>query len=196
MPGRNFAEIVTGAAVLLVAAGFMAYAVAHSGRTETGGYLLHASFDNIGGLSVGSDVRLGGVKVGSVMETRINPENFLAEVNMRVSDAMKLPKDTSAAVTSDGLLGGKYLALSPGGDTAILPPGGTITITQSSVSIEQLLGKFIFSATSPGGAAGSGSQGGGSPGGSSPGGGSPGSSLGGGLQPGAASNPTPGSATK
>lgn len=176
MPRRNFAEIVTGAAVLLVAAGFMAYAVVHSGRAETGGYLLHASFDNIAGLSVGSDVRLGGVKVGSITETRINPENFLADVTMRVSDAIKLPKDTSAAVTSDGLLGGKYLALSPGGDPAILPPDGRITITQSSVSIEQLLGKFIFSATSAGSAASAAS--------------------GGGEQSGAASKPAPGTATQ
>ena len=201
MPRRNLAEIVTGAAVLLTAAGFMAYAVAHSGRTETGGYVLHANFDNIGGLSVGSDVRLGGVRVGSITETRINPDSFLAEVSMRVSDAMKLPKDTSAAITSDGLLGGKYLALSPGGDSAIIPSGGTITITQSSVSIEQLLGKFIFSAASPGGGTGGGSTGGASPGGASQGRASQGAGApaGGALgneQSGAASNPAPGTATK
>src|SRR3954469_19559160 len=110
MARRNTAEILTGAVVLLIAAGFLGYAVAHSGRSSASGYALHATFNNIAGLSVGSDVRLGGVKIGSVTSERINPENYLAEVTMMVSDAIKLPKDTSAEVTSDGLLGGKYLA--------------------------------------------------------------------------------------
>jgi phospholipid/cholesterol/gamma-HCH transport system substrate-binding protein len=146
MAQRNAAELLTGAAVLVVAGGFLAYAVGHSGRSVAAGYPLHATFDNISGLSVGSDVRIGGVKVGSVTDQKINPQNYLAEVTLALNDQIKLPKDSSAEVTSDGLLGGKYLALSPGGDTTMLPPGGTIGITQSSISIEQLLGKFIFSA--------------------------------------------------
>ena len=64
-----------------------------------------------------------------------------------MQDGLQLPKDSSAEITSDGLLGGKYVSLSPGGDSAMLKPGQTITITQSSVSLEQLLGKFIFSVT-------------------------------------------------
>jgi phospholipid/cholesterol/gamma-HCH transport system substrate-binding protein len=68
-----------------------------------------------------------------------------------MSDAIKLPKDSSVAVTSDGLLGGKYMDVEPGGDTAIIPPGGMVTITQSSISLEQLLGKFIFSVGNLGG---------------------------------------------
>ena len=147
MARRNVGEVLTGAVVLLVAAAFLAYAVAHSGRTASGGYMLHANFDNIAGLGVGADVRIGGVKVGSVIDARINPENYLAEVALTVRDGINLPKDSSAEITSEGLLGGKYLALSPGGDSAMLAPGSTITITQSSISIEQLLGKFIFSAT-------------------------------------------------
>ncbi len=90
---------------------------------------------------------------------------------MNVDDGIKLPKDTSAEVTSDGLLGGKYLALSPGGDAAMLPPGGTITITQSSISIEQLLGKFIFSAGNLASSMHNGESGGGNQGGAAPGGG-------------------------
>ena len=159
MARRNFAEILTGAVVLLIAAAFLGYAVAHSGRSTTSGYPLHATFNNISGLSVGSDVRVGGVKVGSVTDEKINTETYLAEVTVNISDAIKLPKDTGAAITSDGLLGGKYLALSPGGDEAMLPPGGVITVTQSSISIEELLGKFIFSAAN---LASSGQGGGGS----------------------------------
>jgi phospholipid/cholesterol/gamma-HCH transport system substrate-binding protein len=148
MAVRNIAEIVTGAAVLVIAAGFLGYAVAHSGRSRVSGYELHAQFDNIAGLGAGSDVRLGGVKIGSVTSDSIDPKTFLANVTISIRDDIQLPKDSSAIITSEGLLGGKYLALAPGGDTDMLKPGGEITSTQSSVSIETLLGKFIFSATS------------------------------------------------
>jgi phospholipid/cholesterol/gamma-HCH transport system substrate-binding protein len=147
MARRNAAEVLTGAVVLLVTAGFLAYAVAHSGRSVTSGYTLTAKFDHIDGLPVGSDVRMAGVKVGSVVDEQIDPKTYLAVVTLSVRKDVELPKDTSAGVTSDGLLGGKFLSLSPGGDTAMLQPGQTITITQSSVSLEQLLGKFIFSVT-------------------------------------------------
>jgi phospholipid/cholesterol/gamma-HCH transport system substrate-binding protein len=147
MARHSAAELLTGAVILLLAAGFLGYAVAHSGRTSTSGYMLTAKFDRIDGLSVGSDVRMAGVKVGSVSDARIDPQSYLAVVTLTVQDSNKLPRDSSAEVTSDGLLGGKFLSLTPGGDTKMLPPGGAITITQSSVSLEQLLGKFIFSVT-------------------------------------------------
>jgi phospholipid/cholesterol/gamma-HCH transport system substrate-binding protein len=147
MARRNVAEVMVGAAVLLVAAAFLGYAVAHSGRSASEGYPLTAQFDHIDGLGVGADVRLAGVRVGSVARTRIDPHNYLAVVTLNVQDGLQLPKDSSAEITSDGLLGGKYVSLTPGGDTAMLQPGQAITITQSSVSLEQLLGKFIFSVT-------------------------------------------------
>jgi phospholipid/cholesterol/gamma-HCH transport system substrate-binding protein len=148
MGRRNIAEVLTGAVVLLVAAGFLAYAVANSGRSAVSGYTLYARFDRIDGLGVGADVRLAGVKVGSVNEERIEPQSFQAVVALSVRNDLKLPKDSAAIVTSESLLGGKYLALQPGGDETMLQPGQTITITQSSVSLEELLGKFIFSMTS------------------------------------------------
>jgi phospholipid/cholesterol/gamma-HCH transport system substrate-binding protein len=148
MPRRSIAEVLTGAVVLLIAAGFLVYAVAHSGRTTSSGYQLFAKFDHIDGLSVGSDVRIAGVKVGSVTETRIDPQSYMAVVGLSLRNDIKLPKDSSAEITSESLLGGKYLALVPGGDETMLKPGQTITITQGSISLEQLLGKFIFSVTS------------------------------------------------
>lgn len=147
---KGFAEMATGAAVLLVAAGFLVYAIAHSGQTSASGYPLKARFDRIDGLTAGADVRIAGVKVGSVLSTQIDPKTFLAEVTLSLRGDLKLPKDSSAEITSESLLGGKFLNLTPGGDDALLRAGGTITITQSSVSLEQLLGKFIFSATSLG----------------------------------------------
>jgi phospholipid/cholesterol/gamma-HCH transport system substrate-binding protein len=147
MPSRNLGEIAAGTVVLVVAIGFLGYAVAGSGRSSLGGYPLTAQFDHIDGLTLGSDVRIAGVKVGAVTGERIDPKTYEAVVTLQVRDGLELPKDTSAEVTSDGLLGGKYLSLSPGADAAMLQPGQAITITQGSVSLEQLLGKFIFSVT-------------------------------------------------
>jgi phospholipid/cholesterol/gamma-HCH transport system substrate-binding protein len=148
MGRHGVAEVLTGALVLVVALAFLAYAVAHSGRTIGSGYALYAQFDNIAGLAVGGDVRLAGVKVGTVTEERLDPKTFEAIVSITVQDDIKLPKDTAASITSESLLGGKYVSLSPGGDETDLKPGQKIAITQSSVNLEELLGKFIFSVTS------------------------------------------------
>jgi phospholipid/cholesterol/gamma-HCH transport system substrate-binding protein len=150
MARRGFAEVATGAVVLLAAAGFLAYAVAHSGQGSVSGYTLYAKFGQIDGIHSGSDVRMAGVKVGSVTDTELDPKTYLAVVTMSVRNDLKLPKDTGAVITTEGLLGGKYISLSPGGDTQMLQPGQTITITQGSISIEDLLGKYIFSTTSTG----------------------------------------------
>jgi len=147
MGRRNIAEVLIGAIVLVVAAGFLAYALAHSGRASGSGYDLSAKFDHIDGLAVGSDVRLAGVKVGTVVGEQIDPKTFEAVVTFTVRNDIKLPKDTAAIITSESLLGGKYVSLQPGGDDATLQPGQSITITQGSVSLEELLGKFIFSMT-------------------------------------------------
>ena len=158
MARHGAAETLTGAAVLAVALGFLGYAVAHSGRSSGSGYPLEARFDHIDGLTVGGDVRIAGVKVGTVTEERIDPKSFYAIVTMTVRDDIKLPKDSGASITSESLLGGKYISLSPGGDETIFKPGQMMTITQSSVSLEELLGKFIFSVTSLNGSKSGGDQ--------------------------------------
>lgn len=149
MRGRSLAELTAGAVVLAVAAIFLAYAVLHSGRggVTADGVLLRARFDRIDGLAVGADVRIAGVKVGSVTDSRIDPRSFLAELTLRVDRALQLPNDTSAEVASEGLLGGKYVSLVPGGAEQFLTEGAMITLTQGSVSLESLLGRFIFSVT-------------------------------------------------
>ena len=149
MRGRSLAEVATGAVILAVALLFLGYAVLNSGRgTVNGdGLRLTARFDRIDGLSNGADVRIAGVRVGSVTDTRIDPRTFGAELTMRVDSGLKLPDDTSAEVTSEGLLGGRYVSLVPGGSDKVLADGGRITQTQGSVSLESLLGRFIFSVT-------------------------------------------------
>ena len=145
MTTSNVPEIATGAAVLLLTLGFLGYAVAHTGTGAVDGYTLTAKFDHIDGLSTGSDVRIGGVKVGSVAAAALDPKTYQAVVTMDVRPDLLIPRDSSAVVTSDGLLGGKYLAIQPGGDAKMLARGEEITVTQGSISLESLLGKFIFS---------------------------------------------------
>jgi len=144
MARRNPTELIAGAAVLLVAVVFLGYAVANTGRTAMTGLTLHARFDRIDGLAVGSDVRLAGVRVGSVTATRVDPKTFQAIVTLSVQPTLKLPRDSSAEISSDGLVGGKSIAIVPGGEERFLAEGGEFTITQSAASLEQLLGKFIF----------------------------------------------------
>jgi phospholipid/cholesterol/gamma-HCH transport system substrate-binding protein len=147
MQKRSLAEILTGLVVLAIAAVFLGYAVTSTGRSFSGaGMILTAKFDRIDGLGQGADVRIAGVKVGQVVAQRIDPESFLAVLTLRVDAGLKLPHDTSAEISSEGLLGGKYVALVPGGDTRILRDGSEITITQSAINLESLLGRFIFSA--------------------------------------------------
>jgi len=149
MKGRSLAEVAAGAIVLAVAALFLSYAILHSGRgaVTAEGMLLRASFDRIDGLNNGADVRIAGVKVGTVTDSRIDPQSFAAELTLKVDRSLKLPVDTSAEITSEGLLGGKYVSLVPGGSDKLLADGGKITETQGSVSLESLLGRFIFSVT-------------------------------------------------
>jgi phospholipid/cholesterol/gamma-HCH transport system substrate-binding protein len=149
MKGRSLAEVAAGAIVLMVAAIFLGYAVLHSGRgtVSAEGMQLQASFDRIDGLANGADVRIAGVKVGTVTDSRIDPQSFAAVLTFKVDRSLKLPTDTSAEITSEGLLGGKYVSLVPGGSEKLLADGGRITETQGSVSLESLLGRFIFSVT-------------------------------------------------
>ena len=149
MANRSLAELATGAAVLGIAAVFLGYALLHDGRAggAADGLVLTARFDKIDGLNNGADVRIAGVKVGAVVSQRIDPQNFVAEVTINVDRSLRLPDDTSAEITSEGLLGGKYVSLVPGGTERFLASGARITETQGSVSLESLLGRFIFSAT-------------------------------------------------
>ena len=149
LKGRNFLEVLAGAAVIAVAVGFLGYALTSTGRTGVGasGLVLSAKFDRIDGLGQGADVRIAGVRVGAVTAQRIDPRTFLAVLTLDVDSALQLPDDTSAEITSEGLLGGKYVALVPGGGDRMLRSGGEIAITQSAVSLEALLGRFIFSVT-------------------------------------------------
>ena len=165
----NVIETVMGAVVLVVAALFLFFAYNTSQLRSVQGYELTANFEHIDGIRDGSDVRISGIKVGSVLGTVLDPTTFLATVRMRVQPSVKLPDDTVAEIVSSSLLGDKYLSLVPGGSDKDIPSGGRIKFTQSSVSLEHLIGQMIFSApakkpgegdAAPGGAVGGSSPGG------------------------------------
>ena len=142
---RSAIETVLGAVVLLVAGLFLFYSYKTANVKSVSGYEVVADFSGIGGLAVGDDVQISGVKIGSVVGVTLDPETYLARVSMSIEPGVKLPEDTAALISSESLLGGRYLALEPGASEEIISPGGRIPYTQAPQNLEQLLGQFIFS---------------------------------------------------
>ena len=112
----NLFEALIGAVVLVVAGVFLVFAFTTADIGSVQGYQVVARFDRVDGLNIGSDVRLSGIKVGTVTSMELDHETFLAVVLMSVEPEVKLPKDSSAQIVTDGLLGGKFMAIVPGGD--------------------------------------------------------------------------------
>jgi len=145
----NVIETVMGAVVIAVAALFMVFAYKTSQLRSVAGYQVTADFARVDGIRQGSDVRISGIKIGSVVAEVLDPKTFLANVRMSIDPSVQLPDDTVAEIISAGLLGDKYMSLVPGGSDKVIPPGGKITYTQSSVSLENLIGQMMFSAPGP-----------------------------------------------
>lgn len=141
----NMIETLIGAIVLAAAAIFLLFAYSAANLRGGVGYDLTASFNKIGGIKIGSDVRVSGVSVGTVTDLVLDPATFKAEVTITIGEEFSFSDDTTAAVASEGLLGGNYLDLVPGGSPNLLVAGDNIEFTQDSVDIVQLLGRFIFS---------------------------------------------------
>jgi len=142
---RSFVETLLGALVLIVALGFAVYAFTTSEVGDPGAYRLQASFDSVTGIQPGADVRISGIKVGEIVSQRLDPETYQAIVQFSVVGDVELPTDSSARIASESLLGGRYLELQPGAEMEMLEPGGEITFTQSAISLEDLIGRFVFS---------------------------------------------------
>ena len=141
---RNMIETVMGGVVLLVAAFFVIFAFSSSGVQTVGGYQVRAVFDDASGLVPGTEVRLAGVKVGTVLSQELDPKTYFAVVMMSIDQDVELPKDTSARVVPEGVLGGNLVQLQPGGDEEFIEPDGTISNTQGALNIVDLVGRFAF----------------------------------------------------
>ena len=129
--------------MLAVAAGFLAWSAGDWGDGGQGSYPLVASFPNVDGVERGTEVRLAGVRVGRVSDVRLNPETYYAEAELRVPENIVLPTDRAALIQSDGLLGGAYIELRPGGAMETLGPGDEIEDVQGAVSLLGLMMKFV-----------------------------------------------------
>ncbi|CCG07142.1 outer membrane lipid asymmetry maintenance protein MlaD [Pararhodospirillum photometricum] len=144
---RNPIETIMGAVVLGVAAVFLAFAYTTADLRPVAGYPVQAIFLKIGGLEAGSDVRINGVKVGTVTGRRLDPTTYQAIVDLSLSSAVRVPQDTRAAIVNDGMLGGKYIRLEPGQSPTMIAAGGRLSNTQDFQSMEELVGEIIFLAT-------------------------------------------------
>ena len=149
---ENRAEIAAGAAVVAAAVGFLIYA---AGGASLGAgpasYPLTASFRSVEGIRSGTDVRLAGVKVGTITSLKLNPETFFADATISVENDILLPDDTAILISSEGLLGGNFIELVPGGSLTNFADGAEIVDTQGAVSLLDLLLKYVGgSAPAPG----------------------------------------------
>ena len=143
---RNMLEIVMGAIVLLTAVGFVGLAYEAANIRGTDGYELEAEFGATGGLSVGDDVRISGIKVGRISRQELDPVTYAARIVMSLDERIRIPTDSSARITAASLLGGNYLELIPGANEDMMQPGEVIYDTRDPVSLTDLLGKAVFSA--------------------------------------------------
>ena len=141
---HNLFEVVVGTFVLGCAIYFFFFSFNKSGISTSTTYQLSAKFDNIDGVSSGSDIKISGVKIGTVSGETIDPTTYQAVLKLDINQDIKLPKDSSAKILSSGLLGGKYIGLEIGAEDEMLKNGEQIQFTQSGVNFEELLGKFIF----------------------------------------------------
>ena len=145
--GRNLAETVLGAVVIVIAAGFLYIFATTAQVTTIEGYEINAVFGDTGALQPGSDVRISGIVVGTVKSNLLDAENHEAVVTLSINPDVMVPKDTIAAITSAGLIGGNYVRLKPGGSKEFLKAGGAITQSENFQSLERQVGEIIFLAT-------------------------------------------------
>lgn len=141
---HNNTEILVGAAVLAAAIGFAVYAGQATGLSQgRQGYELNASFRSLEGVSVGTDVRLAGVKIGTVTGVDLNPQTYRADTVFSVADGIEIPDDSAVVISSEGLLGGNFVEIMPGGSPFNFAAGDEVEDTQGAVSLISLLLKFV-----------------------------------------------------
>ncbi|MAP24655.1 MAG: outer membrane lipid asymmetry maintenance protein MlaD [Rickettsiales bacterium] len=141
----QFVEALIGTFVLALAGYILWFGYTKADTQVANGYKVSGFFTKVDGINKGSDVKMSGIKVGTVSGLEIDPKSFMAKVMIQLPTNLKVPLDSSLAVVSDGLLGGKYLAITPGGDEENLKDGDVIEHTQSSINLESLIGQMVFS---------------------------------------------------
>jgi len=143
---NSVVETLIGAAVVAVAVLFLAFAYSSTGSGAVSGYEVLAKFNRADGVNVGTDVRLSGIKVGTVSKLSLDPKTYNAVVTIALANDVKLPDDSSVRITSEGLLGNQYLSIEPGASMTTIMAGGEIENTQGAIDLVGLLGKAVFGA--------------------------------------------------
>lgn len=143
---KNLFETLVGALVLIIAGYFSYYVYGMTSVVSAfeKGFAVKAVFDNADGINLGTDVKMSGIRIGKVTSLSLDAKTFRALVEMNLHQDVKLPVDSSAEITGNGLLGERYVTIQPGADTEYLANGGSIEFTQSSISLEKMIGKFMF----------------------------------------------------
>ena len=138
-------EFIVGLGVIIIAGWFILSVVSKSDKlsniSETTNYI--ASFNDVSGISVGSNIKLAGVTVGKVLELKLDEINYTAEMVLGINRKIKIPNDSEIIITSEGLLGGNYVSISPGGSDIFLKANENFSFTQSSLSLNSLIQKFF-----------------------------------------------------
>ncbi|WP_170516969.1 outer membrane lipid asymmetry maintenance protein MlaD [Ruegeria atlantica] len=144
MSTYNVTEVLVGGAVLACAVAFGVYASQSTGLSQGGeGYQLGASFRSLEGVGVGTDVRLAGVKIGTVTGVTLNADTYRADTTFTIRDGILVPDDSAIVISSEGLLGGNFVEVMPGGSPFYFEPGDQVEDTQGAVSLISLLVKFV-----------------------------------------------------
>ena len=141
----NVFETFIGAMVIILAAVFLFYSFSVTDNNTNGSYKVIAVFNRIDGIQNGSDVRLSGIKIGTVANSLLNQITYEAELNLLIENSIKIPDDSSAKITSDGLLGNSYVSIEPGGSEIFIQENGQILFTQGSIDLIGLVGQTLFS---------------------------------------------------
>jgi phospholipid/cholesterol/gamma-HCH transport system substrate-binding protein len=139
-------ETLIGAVVIAIAVAFLVFAYSSTGAGPISGYEVVAKFNRADGVNIGTDVRLSGIKVGTVSRMALDPKSYNAVLTLALESNVKLPDDSSVRITSDGLLGNQYVSIEPGGSQMPIAAGGEIENTQGSVDLIGLLSKAMFGA--------------------------------------------------
>jgi phospholipid/cholesterol/gamma-HCH transport system substrate-binding protein len=137
------AEVITGIITLVVAAAVLVLIYLHNGSNGVSGYEITAKIDKADGLGVGTDVRLAGFKIGSITSFSLDPNNFLVTVHMNIHNDVKIPTDSSLAVSQSSILGSQYIVIQPGGDSTNIQPGGAITNASGSIDLLGLINRIM-----------------------------------------------------
>ena len=146
MTQGNIGETLIGAAVVAAAVLFLVFAYNSTGSGRLSGYDVTARLAKVDGLGTGTDVRISGIKVGSVSDLVLDPKTYLVTVHMHIRNDIQIPEDSSLLVTSAGILGSSYLSITPGGDDKMLQPGAYFENVQGSIDLMNLIGRFATGA--------------------------------------------------